>query len=376
MKPMKSISYTLWCLLLVVLLVACHPSETTEANSTAATTPVTTDITKTTAVTDPSQTAAPPDTAIITTTIVTTTVEVTYEEIPYDTTPTSGENGTPYSANWNPYLLSPLIPEEYETAFHAAIKAILNHRRTVTFSSLEELLAVRDNLFYEFPPSSLATWTVNTDTLTLHFTYLHPRDEHLKKLQAFRDAVEGYLEDNLLFGDSEAEKAILLYHAISYSIDYFSVDYTHAQTNAFYALTEKKALCYSFSDAYNYLLRQVGMEAILVKGYRSTDRADHGWSLVKIDGAYYHCDATWESSMCSGAGLYYFGLSDEKRARNIALDHASAGDGNLKITTLPTADDHRFLPINGDKFRYPDWTLDRGNNTILYRGKKYVFSGQ
>ena len=369
---MKRLFLTLSLFVLLVLLFSCADGVLTTVGSVSSAPPMTTSTPTATT----STSAVTIITTLTTSTAEETTQEITYAEIVYDTAPTTGENGTPYIANWNPYLLSPLVPKEYEAAFHQAIKAILNHRRTVVFDSLEELSAVAENLFYEFPPSALCTWQKNAETLTLTFTYTDSREAHLEKLAAFRTALEAILEETLFFGDSEAEKAILLYHAISYTVDYFQVDYTHAQTNAFYALTEKKAICYSFADAYNYLLRQVGMTAYLIKGCRSSDLAPHGWSLVEIDGAYYHCDPTWESSMCDGAGLYYFGLSDTKRGKTMMLSSAEMGVGILGTHELPKAESDRFLAINGDKFRFPDWTLERGKDLILYRGKKYDFSSQ
>ncbi|MBQ7364618.1 MAG: transglutaminase domain-containing protein, partial [Clostridia bacterium] len=234
----------------------------------------------------------------------------------------------------------------------------------------------RDNLFYEFPPSALCTWTADEKSLSLRFTYTYERSEHLEKLASFGDTVEDIIQKSLLFGDGEAEKAILLYHEIAYTVDYFQVDYTKAETNAYTALTEKKAICYSFSDAYNYLLRQVGVRAYLVKGYRSGDRAAHGWSLVEIDGRYYHCDATWEYSMLDGIGLYYFAMSDSRRQKNVVLAEATVGEGILKNKLTLKADSDRFTGINGDKFREKTWTLDREKEAIVYRGREYSYQAQ
>jgi len=304
---------------------------------------------------------------------ITTEADTTYEDVLYDTTPITQTVGEPLEVRWNPYLFSPLVDESYQKAFENTVYALLNRRLTVKFQTKNELLSVKDNLFYEFPPSALASWEADEEALTLRFTYRYGRDEYLDKLAAFGRLVEDILRDRLVYGDGEAEKALLLYHYIARNVSYYTVDFEDYQTNAYYALTEKKGICYSFSDAYNYLLRQVGVEAYLVKGYRATDRADHGWSLIKVDGHYYHCDTTWERSYLSGVGFYYFGMNDTRRANAIALKDAAVGNGILHKPLNLNAAGNQFNAISGDKIRKNTWTLDREKRVIHYNGKEYSY---
>lgn len=294
---------------------------------------------------------------------------VTYEDIVYNTEPVVQEPGEPLRVNWNPYLVSPLIEqagEEYKRGMQDMIHAILNHRPTVSFSTSAVMMAVCDNLFLEFPPAALVTVTPDTATYTVRIDYRLERGAHLEAIAAFKAALEKVYADTLLAGDSEAVKALLLYHFVSSQVDYFSRDYQTWQTNAFYALTEGESICYGFSDLYNYLLRQVGIEAYLVKGYRSADKAAHGWSLVKIDGDWYHCDATWESSAYDGAGFMYFGLTDAERAEVLSLSSATVGDGTLARALPVSARDDRFDEINGDRIFRFTWELDRESETICF----------
>lgn len=306
------------------------------------------------------------------TTAVLTEADTTYEDILYVTDPIEGEMGQPLAINWNPYLLSPLLSED-ETltkGAEAMITAILNRRLTVRFDSLETMHAVCYNLFYEFPPAALCEISLAEDTLTAHISYRLGREEHLLALDAFGEKVESIIAENLLFGDTEAEKAILLYHAVASTVDYYTVVYEPWQTNAYNALMTGKSICYGFADAYNYLLRQVGMEAYLVKGY-NVGRA-HGWSLIKVDGLYYHCDPTWESSIYDGASFIYFGVTDAKRWRSIDPETATVGDGSLVRSVPHQANDDRFGSFNADKVR-AGWTLDRQKKAILYKGKEYSY---
>ena len=73
-----------------------------------------------------------------------TEADTTYEDLVYDTSPIKGEVGEPYRIHWNPYLLSPVMEanSEVKEGACAVIKAILNRRLTVKFSSQEVMRAV------------------------------------------------------------------------------------------------------------------------------------------------------------------------------------------------------------------------------------------
>lgn len=356
---MKRLLIFLALLSLTVLFFACQAPAQTGEETTAA----------------PSATTE--GTAADTSTEETSTeADTTYEDIVYDTVPVVQEKGEPLEIAWNPYLVSPLVDERYRKAFADTIHALLNRRLTVSFATEDELYAVRDNLFYEFPPSALAEWEADSKTLTLTFTYRDDRKTYLEKLGSFGELIENIIRSTLVYGDGEAEKAILLYHYVSHTVSYFKTDFADWQTNAYYALTEHKGICYSFTDAYNYLLRQVGVDALLVKGVRALDRAPHGWSLVKVENAYYHCDTTWESSTLSGVGFFNFGMNDTRRKSAIALSEATVGEGNLKSALTLKATGKQFDKMSGDKFHDTSWSLDREKQAIIYKGKEYSYDNE
>lgn len=68
------------------------------------------------------------------------------------------------------------------------------------------------------------------------------------------------------------------------------------------ALQSRRTVCTGFALLYKYMLRQVGIDAVNIKGYSRTDDAtagrptgpvDHEWNAVKIDGDWYLVDITW-----------------------------------------------------------------------------------
>lgn len=60
-----------------------------------------------------------------------------------------------------------------------------------------------------------------------------------------------------------------------------------------------EAVCNGFAKAYSMLLRRANIESYVIKdstapGVKPT--ISHAWNLIKIDGKYYQCDATWDNS--------------------------------------------------------------------------------
>lgn len=385
---MKRILFLMLLLLfLMVVAVSCQSGET--ETSAVTTTFSTNDTTAATSEGDGQLTTEAITTEDITTEAITTEAlttaenttvgevteaDTTYPDTEYDTSPIEQSKSEPLLIRWDPYRLSPIFEEDaYRDGAEAIIKAILDYCPTATFSSEEVMDAVLANLFYEFPPSALCTFVTDDETLTVCISYRLERSEHLVALSAFGERIETLVANTLLCGDDEATMALLLYHEISRSVDYFSVNYDTWQTNAYYALMQGKSICYGFADAFNYLLRQVGMEAYLVKSYRASDRAAHSWSLVKIDGDYYHCDPTWESSIFSGEGFVYFGYTDTRRGSTMSLKDATIGEGALQKNLSFSATSTRFDAMNGARITSGEWTLDREQREIVFKFKEYPY---
>lgn len=73
------------------------------------------------------------------------------------------------------------------------------------------------------------------------------------------------------------------------------------------------SVCDGYAKAMNLLLHEVGIEADKVSNQ------GHAWSLVKIDGEYYHVDATWDDTRTTVTGAYrthYFMIRNDEEYRN------------------------------------------------------------
>ncbi|MDR0222338.1 MAG: hypothetical protein LBI38_02225 [Oscillospiraceae bacterium] len=125
-------------------------------------------------------------------------------------------------------------------------------------------------------------------------------------------------------GASDYEKIRILYKWMTENVKY---DYNASNKVKGYknpygdgspagALVGKLAVCSGYARGYELLLRKVGIESVVL----SSTEMDHGWNLVKMNGKWYHCDATWDNKADNLDSPYYsyFLLSD--RAINRPVD--------------------------------------------------------
>ncbi|MBQ2996981.1 MAG: hypothetical protein IJE22_07125 [Oscillibacter sp.] len=100
--------------------------------------------------------------------------------------------------------------------------------------------------------------------------------------------------DELLAGidtrQSEAEIELEIHDRLAELVTYdLSAPNQH---NAYGAMVEGRAVCDGYTEAFQYLLGKVGIQAYKVAGYSMNE--SHAWNLVRLDGSYYFADVTWD----------------------------------------------------------------------------------
>lgn len=257
----------------------------------------------------------------------------------------------------NPYLFYPAIEREglYDDACRL-VDAIADYESFVAIGDASRAAALADNIFYNYPPAALCSFRANADGIEID--YIYPEATHRTKIAGFAERVETILNGTLSRDWSDDRKAIELYRYVIQNVRYFSVDYSPADTSAYSAITRGLSICYGFADCYNYLLRQVGISAELLRGYRRGDRAAHGWSLICLDGQLYHCDPTWDASSGVRIEFNYFGMPDDVRFCTLD-DDAVCGFGSLERGYVPgSADSRRYNPLWSEIFYLP-WQWEK-----------------
>lgn len=116
---------------------------------------------------------------------------------------------------------------------------------------------------------------------------------------------------------TEAEKALYIHDRLAEHVTYAS-DLNGEYIHTIYgALGQGSAVCDGYAEAYQYLLRKVGIEAYVATGYGNG--GGHAWNYVRIDGKYYQTDVTWDDSE---EELYhaYYNLTDAAMLEDHYLD--------------------------------------------------------
>lgn len=115
-------------------------------------------------------------------------------------------------------------------------------------------------------------------------------------------------------GMSEEEKALVIH-------DYFASQYEYDEKN-FKAQNIPKdsyragglfmngtGVCQAYAGGYQYIMNKLGIECYLT----GSNDMNHAWNIIRIDGAYYHVDCTWDDPMSDNLGRVnhnFFLLSD------------------------------------------------------------------
>ncbi|HEY8892946.1 MAG TPA: DUF5050 domain-containing protein [Clostridium sp.] len=120
---------------------------------------------------------------------------------------------------------------------------------------------------------------------------------------------------------SELEKELALHEYVVKNTAYDYENYINQTVpedsyTAYGVLIKGKAVCEGYADTMKLLLNLAGIEAKVVEGYAGES---HAWNIVRIDGKYYHLDATWDDPSPDEGNKVrytYFNLSDVEMAKS------------------------------------------------------------
>jgi transglutaminase/protease-like cytokinesis protein 3 len=120
---------------------------------------------------------------------------------------------------------------------------------------------------------------------TFNYGFSKTQVETMKKEaeQAAKSMING------LAKKSQYDKVQLIHDRLVSSVKYDSK--AKYRYDVYGALVKKRIVCEGYAKAMQYLLSLVGIESITVTGYAGEN---HMWNVVKIDGQYYHLDATFD----------------------------------------------------------------------------------
>ncbi len=181
-------------------------------------------------------------------------------------------------------------------------------------------------------------WSYDSSGMALTYKNIEYRDTQANVLRQQQE-LEAAAEQALVWVDdamSDMEKALAVHDYLVLNCEYDQErlqngtvpGYSHS---AYGALVSKLAVCDGYSNAYSYILEKLDIPCELV----TSNSMSHAWSMVSIDGDWYHVDVTWDDPIwdCIGrVGHNYFLLSDQvisdsgHKHSNWSAGHRAASD--------------------------------------------------
>lgn len=165
--------------------------------------------------------------------------------------------------------------------------------------------------------------------LEIHFTYYTTAEQETD----VDEAAAALIDHLTLTGKTDYERLTAIYSWICRNVTYDSInlndgDYTLKYT-AYAALVNKTAVCQGYAVLLYRLALMAGIEARVVTG--TANNGGHAWNIVKLDGKWYHVDATWDATWGAAQERWQYYLKPS------LADHTLDGDGQAVVNQYPMA---------------------------------------
>lgn len=103
-----------------------------------------------------------------------------------------------------------------------------------------------------------------------------------------------------LEGKSDFDKVKIIY---DYIMDRVAYDYSYSRYTVYLALADGYTVCQGYALLAYRLMLMAGLDCRYITGDAG---GPHAWNIVKLDGLYYHIDATWDDSPAGESEYEYF----------------------------------------------------------------------
>ncbi len=163
--------------------------------------------------------------------------------------------------------------------------------------------------------------------------------------------------------DSDWERIAKLYLYVSNNMTYGD-PYTAYGLNAdlYNCIVYKIGECADYAFYLNTLANQAGFETICGRslGKDGFEGADHAWSMICVEGQWYHFDACWQAPLHDHERLDHFAFSTQERYDSLAHNNAWGVVGELEMFNL-----HRYTS-DCSELPHCESTMPLGERTALY----------
>ena len=279
----------------------------------------------------------------------------------------------PVSADYyiNITLSQPLSKEGFQTDYFLAYQALC-------FDHPE--------LFWLYNYSKASIKCGSEDNQTFYFSIPQPYTGFEQDMKAFNQAADDFMAQ-IDTNASDEEKTRQIHDKLCEMVSYDKkvlemggdpAAYSDLAHTAYGALVENSrgdrntAVCDGYSLAFQYLLTQFGIEAVVIPGKAGANTSSmggHAWNVVKLNGKWYEIDSTWDDNMSElkaslspdteGYDYYQEALSDQEYSEKLKhylfglsttqirdyvpdeADYYVTGDGKYKLCLISESKHYR-----------------------------------
>ncbi len=154
------------------------------------------------------------------------------------------------------------------------------------FEALDYVIKTNPELYYVGESFYYST-DKNGSVKELIPTYIYNKNE-VKNIKIFCDRELEKILFSIDNSMSDFSKALVLHE---YMCDNFIYDDSLENYTMFELLRDGRGTCQAFTLTYMELLRRAGIEST----YAYSNEIMHIWNVIRLDGAWYHVDVTWDN---------------------------------------------------------------------------------
>lgn len=175
---------------------------------------------------------------------------------------------------------------------------------------------------YDGAEASIIAYKNGTAKMTINIKYEFSKEYMMEMRRLSEEKAEEIISKVIKIGMSDYEKELALHDYVVNNSKYDKRLFTGNMPSESYTdygiLVKGTGVCAGYARALYRLLNMANIECIYVTGYGNdeTGSVAHAWNIVKIEGEYYHLDATWDDPVTyTGRAVIthnYFNVNDEK----------------------------------------------------------------
>lgn len=269
--------------------------------------------------------------------------------------------------------------------FYNAIKySLMNFNDSIelsikNYNDKDYDLKIIDKVIYEHPDINYSYRSCSTSYSSpnssgysrylLKFNYILTKDKMLEERNAVNNRVKEIIEKTITPGMTEYQKELALHDYVIKNSDYDKrIPNEPAEShNPYGVLVLGTGVCDSYAKAMFIILNDIGIETKYVIGdaNNGTSTEGHAWNMVKLDGEWYHLDATFDDPVMTSSnsiiGHDYFNITDGLILKNHTIDKS------VLDYPLGTATKYNFFNMRGPEY-------DSSGNPMIFINNKSEFT--